>query len=243
MSKICNFVNFCLHRTCALFLMLSFGTVCSLPASVGSTTIQSEGVSNNSSGTFDPMWILEGIESFDENITAEEMVRFVAKVKIEVERFTGEAFPIENWLYLCKESMQESGVDMDWDHFDDFVAHVQEAELLLIQEENNDDWKPGALHQQSCAITNKGKHTRRPDPFLDNASKGQVIAALECFCGSLLCIIPLPLSRWAGGILVVDGLKKLSDPVIEQLDNPKKFFTRMNLTGKSLPLHPVFKKK
>lgn len=195
MSKMGNFINFCFHRSCALFLILSFGTVCSLPASVGSKTIQDGVLPHDSFVTLNfmwvvealDMWVVETLESFDENTTADEMVRFMAKVKVDVEKVSGVPFSIENLLYDCKETMEANGVEFDWDHFDDFVAHVQEAELFLIQKENND------------GLVSTREPTPRPDSFLDNASNQEIYGFLECFCGKLLCMIPSVITLMGSG--------------------------------------------
>lgn len=210
MFKMGNYIRFSFQRTCARFyasfLILSFGATSSIPAANSFSVKSQEMVQDGDfSETFNPMFIFEGLESFDENTTTEEIVRFMAKVKIEVERFTGEPFPIEDLLYQCRENMEACGVKMDWDHFDDFVEHVKEAEEYLLQEESG--------------LKAKKKPKRQHDPFLDNANNQELTGIMECFCGTLLCIIPWGWTQWLGGVMIVDGVTRMGGEAIDRWSN------------------------
>lgn len=209
MFKMGNCISLSFQRACARFyasfLILSVATTSSIPANSFSVKAQEMVQGGDFSEAFNPMWIFECLSSFDENTTAEEIVQFAAKVKIEVERITGEYFPIEQVLYQCREEIEGRGVEMDWDHFNDFVEHVKEAEEDLLGKESG--------------LVAKRRPKRRPDPFLDNASDHEIIGFMECFCGVLFCILPWGVTQWVGGTLLVDGASRMGGGAIDRISN------------------------
>lgn len=198
-------IFFSLHirRTCAVCLMIAIATTYSIPThSFGSESrVNPQGKSFfDLIDPFDVSWISEGLSAFNENSSIEDVVKFAAKVKVEIERFTGEHHSVKGLFKNCRKEMKKNGIKVGKHYFDGIENMIRQAEKDLIM------GKKGFIPKRKPPLD--GEYLILP--------VGQCIGCVEVFCGVLICVLPIPFSGAVGGTVIADGCSRILTSIMDE---------------------------
>ncbi len=144
---------------------------------------------------FRTKWILDGLQSFGQDTSADEVIEFGAKVKIEIQKFTGERHHFNALFHEAKKKLKKRHIKLPKGYFD-----------LIIKEIRN--------YQK---FVHHPKKVERPFIDLDllGMSNLEVIGSVSMMCSVLLADLPIFNCEYISGIAAGIGIDAMLEATIK----------------------------